>query len=121
MPFIPKNFSIRIEKRPEFSSTPKESVLANDLVDNDVHGSWVEIKPKRRQGPTSSKLPQGNNKDLVTGILEKESKGMKLGNMKGGLMVKDSTDFNLAKAVKESKPSRWDKHSAPMPFNALDE
>lgn len=116
-----KNFSIRIEKRPEFSSIPKESVLANYLVDNDVHGSWVEIKPKRRQGPTSGKLFQGNNKDLVTGTLEKESKGMKQGNMKKGLMVKDSTDFDLAKAAKETKPLRWDKHPRPMLSSAFDE
>lgn len=46
----------------------------NNQTNSMANENWVEIKPKRRQGPNVGKVFQGNPKDLNAGNSEKEAK-----------------------------------------------
>lgn len=100
MPFVPKSFSIKIEKGPESCVVHKESAIANKQEDTIGNETWVEIKPKRRQGPHPGKPLQGNPNDSFTGLTEKGPKGKDQGPSKEGPILKDSNAHSQPKVLK---------------------
>lgn len=77
-PLFPKSFSIKGEKRASDFSLHKDFIgdTNKSCLENE---NWMEIKPKRRQGPNMGKNLHGTSKDPHAGTREKEVKGKEQG------------------------------------------
>lgn len=74
-PSFPKSFSIKIEKRLTDSICPNQVPSQNNQDLPMANDNWVEIKPKRRQGPSMGKPHQGIPKNLNASTTNNEIKG----------------------------------------------
>lgn len=96
-----------------------DSICPNQIPsqnNQDLHmanDNWVEIKPKRRQGPSMGKSQQGIPKDFNVGTTDNEFKGRAQGPPNMETHVNPAEVPDSVKGSKGPRQSRWDKSSDP--------
>lgn len=102
---VSEKLFINIEKSPRGSVDIKEFIIPNKQVETQGQESWVEIKPKMREGPIPGKPLQRNPKESFTGYVEKDLKRKDQGPEKEEVIAKDKSVPNSNKITKGPKQS----------------